>query len=220
MKEVKKAYYLNLFILLLEIFSITWMMSGIKLFATSDNLTAERLAMFKYFTVDSNFIMGIISLIVLYEERLVIKGKKNDISNTTYILKLLGTVGITLTMLVTIFFLAPTIGLGVVFTDSNLFLHIINPIVSIITFVLYEKTSKIKFKHTFTACMPLIVYAIYYVALSIMNMENGKVLPGYDWYGFFFLGIQSVIVVLPIIILVTYLISLVLWKFNKEREVK
>lgn len=220
MKEVKKSLYLNIIIVILEIFSLAWMMSGIKLIATSDSLTASRLAMFKYFTVDSNFIVGIISAIAIFEEFKILKSKKKDLSNITYILKLLGTTSITLTMLVTIIFLAPTMGLGVVFTDSNLFLHVINPIVCILTFTKYERTRKIKFKHTLTACIPLIIYATYYVTLSMIHMENGIVQPGYDWYGFFFFGIKSVIIILPIIIAVTYLISLILWKINNIKGEK
>lgn len=50
-------------------------------------------------------------------------------------------------------------------------------------------------------------------------MENGKVLPGHDWYGFFLFGIKSVFFVLLIIIAVTYLISFSMWKLNKEKVV-
>ena len=78
MKHIKKSYYLNIIIVVLEIISLTWMMSGVKFFSTGSNLTAARLAMFKYFTVGSNFIMGLISLITLYEEKQVIEIKVNN----------------------------------------------------------------------------------------------------------------------------------------------
>lgn len=218
--NIKKAYKLNLILLIVEIFSLSWMMSGIKVVATTNTLMAARLEMFKYFTVDSNFLIAIAALVMLIEQNRIIKNKKKEISNIAYIFKLMSTVGITLTMLVTLTFLAPTMGLGVVFAESNLFLHVINPILSILVFLLYEKTSKISFRHTFTACIPLVLYSIYYVYLAITHIENGKVLPGYDWYGFFFLGIKSVIIILPIILTVTYLISYLLWKYNKERKTK
>ena len=134
MKKIKKAYILNIIIFALEVFAITWMMSGLN----SGALSSSRIAMLKYFTVDSNILMGIIALIVCLDERKVIKGQKDKISNSSYILKLVGTVGVTLTMLVTIFFLTPTMapkyGLLGLFYYSNFFLHLLNPILSIIVF--------------------------------------------------------------------------------------
>ena len=48
-----------------------------------------------------------------------------------------------------------------------------------------------------------------HVECDAIIMENGKVLPGYDWYGFFMFGIKSVVIVLPIVYIITYIISLV-----------
>lgn len=158
MNKVKKSYYLNIAILILEVFSLGWMMSGFKVFAKTDLLLASKFEMVKYFTIDSNLIMGIISLIALIGQRRVLTGKSEKVPSYVGVFKLLGTTGVVLTMLVTLFFLVPTMGIGVAITDANLFLHVINPIISIICFVLYEKSSNIKFKHTITACLPLVFY--------------------------------------------------------------
>ena len=48
-------------------------------------------------------------------------------------------------------------------------------------------------------------------------MENGSILPGYDWYGFFFLGLNSWIYVYPVILLITYSFVLILWKWNRKK---
>lgn len=55
------------------------MMSGIKIYATTSTLTAARLAMFKYFTVDSNFLVAIAALMSLVEESKFINNKKKNI---------------------------------------------------------------------------------------------------------------------------------------------
>ena len=218
MNKIKKAYVLNIIIFILEVFAITWMMSGLN----SGALSSSRIAMLKYFTVDSNIMMGIIALIVFLDERRVLKGKKENISNSSYVLKLVGTVGVTLTMLVTIFFLtptmAPTYGLLGLFYYSNFFLHLLNPLLSIIVFLCYEKTTKMNFKHTFTGIIPMLLYTIYYVSVTLIHTENGVIAEGYDWYGFLTLGIKSIFIVIPILVLITYLISYALWKLNRRKE--
>jgi len=51
-------------------------------------------------------------------------------------------------------------------------------------------------------------------------MKDGVIAPGYDWYGFFLLGSRSVIIVLPLIIAVTYGISVLLWRLNRSKSLK
>ncbi len=101
--------------------------------------------------------------------------------------------------------------------NSNLFFHLVTPVLSMITFMFFEKTDKLSFKDTFYGLTPMIVYAVYYVINVMAHVENGKVSPTYDWYWFVQNGAWTIIIVLPIIILITYLISLVLWKVNKEK---
>lgn len=221
---VKKALLLNFCIFILEVFATCWMMSGITITETAGTLTAERFAMFKYFTVDSNVIMGIIALIIAIEHLMILKGKKNEVSTCSYIFALMGTAGVTLTMLVTVFFLTPTMaaeyGWFSCFKNSNFFLHLLNPTVSIVAFLAFEKTNKIRYAHTWTSLAPLLIYTVYYVAQNLAHAENGVIQKAYDWYGFFLVGTKSIIIVLPIIILVAYAISFGLWKLNKPKSVE
>ena len=92
----------------------------------------------------------------------------------------------------------------------------LNPLVSIFTFVCFEKTKKIAFRHTFPGIIPMLIYAVYYVAAAMTHIQNGMIAPGYDWYGFFFAGARSVVIVLPIVIALTYGISVLLWKWNRR----
>ena len=85
---------------------------------------------------------------------------------------------------------------------------------SIFTFVCFEKTKRIVFRHTFTGIIPMLIYAVYYVAAAMTHIQNGMIAPGYDWYRFFFAGARSVVIVLPIVIALTYGISVILWKWN------
>ena len=221
MRNHKKAFYANICIFILEVFAIGWMMSGFN----NGVFSGARLSALRYFTVDSNILMGIVALVAAIQEGKVIKGKREekgkreDLSSGVYTLKLAGTVGVTLTMLVTAFFLAPKSATGYfsLFYYSNFFLHLVNPLLSIITFLFLEKTDKIPFKNTLTGIIPMVLYAVYYVEEAVTHSTNGIIAKGYDWYGFFYDGIRSGVVVLPLMVLITYLISLVLWKLNRYR---
>ena len=218
MVKIKTAFRMNVLIFILEVFAICWMFSGIN----SGILAASRLYALRYFTVDSNILMGIAALVMAVDEHKVLKGEKREVSQSCFVFKLVGTVGVTLTMLVTVFFLTPTMGpvYGYLslFSHSNFLLHLLNPVLSIISFVRYEKTDKIAFKHTFTGIVPMLIYAVYYMASAVSHSENGEIAKGYDWYGFFIGGIKSAVIVVPVMLIVTFGISAVLWKLNRLKK--
>lgn len=220
MKKRRYAVILNACLFLLEVFAVVWMMSGI----SGGILSASRLSVLKFFTVDSNILMGIAALIAAVDEGRVLKGIKAEVSQGVYLFKLVGTVGVTLTMLVTVFFLAPTTaatyGFFASFYYSNFFLHLLNPVLSIIIFVLFEKTDKISRGQIFTALIPVAIYEIYYALAAILNSENGVISEGYDWYGFFIGGISSAFIVLPLILVISYCISYTLWRINRSGLLK
>ena len=219
MKTLKKAFYLNLIIFGLEAFPAIWMMSGIG----TGMLSASKFNMFKYFTVDSNILMGLSSLLAAIDQKKVLDQKKKQVPAITYIFKLIGTVGVTLTMLVTVFFLGPTMGrtngFFSLFQGPNFFFHFVDPVLSLIVFLRFEKSRKITFHHTFASLIPLAVYGIFYVSQVFLHLTNGAINKTYDFYGLFFAGPKSVFIVLPVIALIAWLISCTLWKLNR-RNVK
>ena len=216
MKKMKVAFGLNVLIFMLELFAVIWMMSG----KGGGILSGSRLSALKYFTVDSNILLGITAIIAAIDEKRVLDGKKSGVSTSTLIAKLVGTVGVTLTMIVTVFYLVPitaaAYGVFALFTYSNFFLHLLNPILAIITFLFFEQTDSIAFRHTFTGIVPMLIYAVYYVSTALAHSSDGRVLKGYDWYGFFAFGTESAVIIVPILILLTYGISFLLWKLNRR----
>ena len=50
----------------------------------------------------------------------------------------------------------------------------------------------------------------------LIHIENGRVSPVYDWYYFVQGGIINAVIVLPLMLTISYLISLLLWKFNRK----
>ena len=220
MKKIKTSLVLNIIIVIFTVFATICMFTGFR-FMSGDEivLEASNLGMFKFFTVDSNLFMGIVALIFSVLEVRLLQGKIKERDRKYYLLKLMGTTGVGLTFIVVFTYLSYIIegGVRLMVMNSNLFFHLVTPVLSMITFMFFEKTDKLSFKDTFYGLTPMLVYAVYYVINVMAHVENGKVSPAYDWYWFVQNGAWTIIIVLPIIILITYLISLVLWKVNKEK---
>ena len=220
MKRFRIAYILNLCLALLEVLAPIWMSSGL----VGGVLTTSGAEMFKFFTIDSNVLMGIIALFTALQLRQVIRGQREDLSTACYVWYLAGTVGVTLNMLVTGFFLEPTMapqfGLFALFAGSNFLLHLFNPLLAIVTFTVFEKTRKIPFRHTLTGIVPMVLYAVFYLANCMRHAVNGMVDIAYDWYGFLAGGVKTVWIVIPVIFLFTWLISIALWRLNRRKTEK
>lgn len=217
MQKIKISLFFNIIIIISVAFATICMMNGIYFMGEELLLTSTGPGLFKFFTVQSNVLMGIIALVFAVCEVLVLTKKIKEIHKHLYVLKLICTVGVVLTFLTTALFLAPTSSKGyfALFKNANLFLHLIIPVLSAVTFIFFEKTDKIKFKYVCLGVVPMLLYGIYYVINIFSHIVDGKVIPEYDWYGFAVGGVYTIFITFPIMLIVTYLISLALWKFNK-----
>ena len=216
--KVKISITFNILIVVLTILTTIMMFTGFK-FIPGDDLVLEsnNLGMFRFFTVDSNIFMGIVALIFSILEFKLLAGKIDQIPKKYYILKLMGTTGVALTFLVVVTYLAPVIpnGFVLLFKNSNLFYHLVTPLLSIITFIFFEKTDALTFKNAFYGIVPTFLYEIYYLINILIHMENGKVSLLYDWYMFLQNGVWTAIIVAPLMIVITYVLSLIIWKLNR-----
>ena len=213
----KKSLILNIIIVLLTIFASILMFTGIKITHGAEPiLETTKLGIFKFFTVDSNIFMGLTSLLFIIKEI-----KSEEITKTMFRLKLMSTTAVSLTFIVVFTYLGPISKDGIIslLQNSNLFFHLVIPVLSIITLILFERTNKLKFKDTLYGIIPTIIYATFYLINIIIHIENGKVSPVYDWYWFVQNGLKTAIIVAPMIILISYIISLILWKLNRKEKV-
>ena len=218
-KSIKISLVINLIIVLFTIIASIIMFTGIKIMEGEPILETTKLGMFKFFTVDSNLLMGIVSLIFVIKEKALLEGKIDEIPVSLYIMKLVSTVGVALTFLVVFCYLGPIASGGLIslLKNGNLFFHLLIPLLSIINFIFFERTDKLKFKYSFIGILTALVYAIFYLINVLIHIENGKVSPMYDWYWFVQGGLWQAIIVLPLMLVITYIISLLLWKFNRKR---
>ncbi len=215
-QKVVVSLIMNIIIFIFVIFASIVMFTGFR-FMDGPNmvLTANKLGMFRFFTVDSNIFMGIISFIFIIKDIELLTGKIKEIDKKYYILKLMSTTAVGLTFFVVFTYLIPITGsVMLMLLNSNLFFHLVIPVLSMLTFILFEGVD-LKLKDTLYGIVPTIVYATYYVINILVHVENGTVAPIYDWYWFVQGGIWTAFIVAPLILLVSWVISLVLYKLNK-----
>ncbi len=237
-KQQKAAFVFNLLIVIFTLFATISTIIGFEFMGDVKILTATNFHAFKYFTVDSNVFAGIISFIYIIFAVKISKGKIQKFPKALLFLKLAATTGVTLTMMVTAFFLAPG-GKSYFsyFVNSNFFMHFFTPVLCIISFIFFEfgygenskaneeilqsgknavQNEQISFLQTLTGIIPMLIYAVFYITNILLHLENGKVSHTYDWYGFLKAGLQTMWIVMPLILLITWLFSFLLWLANKK----
>lgn len=219
--KLKIAITLNIIIVLLVLLGLYILVNKIEFMSGYDfTESVSRGSMMKYFTIESNIFMAIMALIFAIDEIKLLKGKIKEISKNKYILKLASTSAVALTCVVVFIWLGPTTkgGIHTMLMNANLFFHLIVPLLSIIVFTIFEKTNKIAFKATISGLIILLLYGFVYMPDVITHMNNGKVSTKYDFYNYFQNGILIGLIAFTIQGIIMYLISLTLWKINKENK--
>ena len=219
MNKLKISCGINLVVFLLVVIGVICMFCDIQFMGKSIILTATKLELFKFFTVDSNIFMGVSSLLFAGLEISIFKGKRKEIPKFFYLLKFMATVSVTLTFLVTLCFLVPnsTFPMFAFYQNSNLFFHLIVPILSAFTFLFFENSTKLTLKDTFYGLVPMVIYSIYYITRVVSHLGAKDFFIRYDFYGFLRNGNQNIVMVSMIILLITYGISFVLYFFHTRR---
>ena len=218
--NIKISIITNIIITILTILASVMMFTGFMFMSGYDPiLESTKIGMFRFFTVDSNVFMGIIALLFAIEEIKILNGKINQVSTKMYILKLMATTSVGLTFITVFGYLGPIAkgGIPSMLMNSNLFFHLLIPVISIINFIVFERTDKLEFKYSFLGVIPTFIYAIYYISNILIHLEEGKVSPIYDWYWFVQGGIWQAFIVLPLMMVITYIISLTLWRLNRKK---
>ena len=219
--KLKISLILNSLIVVFTAFATTCMILGVNLFSRSDavrTFTASNLSAFKYYTVDSNVLGGLVALAYICFEVALSKGKITRIPKILHLLRLAAATGLTLTMLVTAFFLIPQFGEHwyILYIDNNFFFHLTVPLLSIITFIFFEPDTKLSLKDSVFGIITMAIYGVAYTINVFVHLGNGHPLKDYDWYDFLGGKITNAVIAIPAMLLITWGISLGLWAGNKK----
>lgn len=119
---------------------------------------------FKYFTVDSNVLCALSSLAWLtFGIRALCTGK--EVPRAVSVLRLAGTAAVTITFLGVMIVLGPPQGYRYCFRRENLFMHLLVPVISILSFTALERPKDLGFLSTLPSCILPAVYMVFYVYL-------------------------------------------------------
>ena len=220
-KSLIVSLILNIITIIMVVVACIIMFTGFKFMHGYElPLECSGIEFLKFFTVESNIFVGITSLLFGVEEVLIINNKRKNIDGKLYLLKYMSVSAVSLTFFVVFTYLwsISEHGLMPLLMNSNLFFHLIIPVISIINFVIFERTNILKYKHSFYGIIPTVLYGIYYLINILIHMENGMVSTKYDHYWFVQNGVATAVIVVPVIFLISYVISLLLWKLNHSKK--
>ncbi|MBQ7467149.1 MAG: hypothetical protein IJS74_03660 [Clostridia bacterium] len=173
----------------------------------------------KFFTVQSNVLAGITSLlyiIYLLRERKT----QSKIPMWVHVLRYIATIDLIITFMVVALFLGFIVEEGYfsMYTNANFFFHFAIPVLNLISFICYEENPKFQFKHTFIGTAHLLLYSVFYLTVVMLNFHDGAVVIFYDWYAFAQKGLPLAFICGAIVIGFGYLTSYALYKITNKRN--
>lgn len=152
---------------------------------------------FQAFTMDSNILAGIASLFVAICGMKSLVKKENTAPKWVEYFHLMGTTCLFLTIITVVLFLAPMEGKNflIMFKKDMFFFHLLNPVLSIISFTLLQKNHRLTKKSFLFGLAPTVLYSVIYF-LMVVVFKKWE-----DFYNFTFGGKYYLI---PVVLIVMY----------------
>ena len=124
----------------------------------------------KFFTFLSNVLLAAASLLIIIFPQSLAAG----------VIKYTATAGVSVTMITVLVFLGPALGYKKVLTGRELWMHLINPLIALITYLFTEDIG-FPFWYSLFGMLPVVLYAIMYY-YKVMAAKDDKKWD--DFYGF------------------------------------
>lgn len=174
-------------------------------------LSSRGLMSLKYYTTLSNIFAGIAAVIMIV---VLARTKSGKVPVWAAVTKFASAVTVSVTFLVTLFFLAPTMGIGGLYKGELMFMHAVGPVLTVVSFFMNRDLPEMKPSSALWATLPTILYGGVYSA-NIMLNGVGSGMNTNDWYGFAAAGVHTVPFVYALMVLLTYLLSLLMRRFKR-----
>lgn len=211
---------IRLFLYVLIAVIVFWSWSTMFHGTTTNQVTRSGFVSLRYFTVLSNLLMGFASVIAFVWEVLDLAKKRETESPHPVWLKVLmlaAVSSVTLTLMTVLLFLGPVFGYVMMFSGVSFYMHLITPLLSILTLAVFTMSDGLRFRSTFIAIVPMALYAIYYVGNILIN-GVGSGLSSNDWYGFMMWGYAGIPIVVVVMLLAVWLIALALRFLSSKKS--
>ncbi len=106
--------------------------------------------------------------------------------------------------------LGPTIGYPAMFIGSNLYLHLIVPVLAIASLLALQLCRSIPARFAPTGVLPMAAYAVFYYGNILVNgLTSGPA--GTDWYGFTMGGTVPLWAAVAVIFVICLIMAFILW---------
>lgn len=150
---------------------------------TWQTVNYQQASCFRYFTIDSNIFMAITCAILIPYNIISIKKGEYAVPRWAMLLKLCGTVTVVITMITVVVFLGPTQGFEYMYFENQLTLHLICPIIAVVSFLFFDSNILLKpWLSGLFALIPVSIYGNLYMIMVIGLTESKGGWP--DFYGF------------------------------------
>lgn len=171
-------------------------------------LSSTGLRSLRYFTVLSNLLEGIASLVYAIGLIRLLRGGA-PLPRGIVTLKYVATVSVALTFVTVLCFLGPGYGFDKMYTGANFWMHLVIPVLAMLELFLLDRDPRLPIGRTFLATAPMLLYALFYTGNLLMNgMETGG--HSNDWYGFAKGGIPMAVLRFLILYLTDWLLAVLL----------
>lgn len=217
MKKTEISYRLNILTVLLVLAALVIMLTGFQFMGYEKKLSANSVQAFRFFTVDSNLLLGLAAFMLAREEKRTALAGAGKVRDGMILFKYTAVVSTTLTFFIVAAVFAPGMpgGYFSMIKNTNLFYHLIVPVTGMISFIFFEDGRGLKFRHTFTGLIPMVIYGVIYAINVFSHAVNGRVPRKYDWYGFVSAGTDTAASAVISMFIITYLICLALFGANR-----
>ena len=199
-KELKFVYVLNALIIMMELFGLTL------------TIINQKSLCLQYYTIDSNILALISSVLVL------INYKKKKIPKYVNILKYTSTVLLLITFLVVIFVLAPVENnyQQWLLEGEMLFHHLLCPILAFISFVFVEKKIKLDKKDIKYPVIASLIYSIILIILNYAHVVSGP----YSFLRFNYHSFSNNLITTICFVILFIITSVLVYELKKKRNKK
>lgn len=164
-QKLQIAIFLNVLIVIFEMIGIVIMFKKMGL------------ELFKYYTEDSNILSCLASIVFIYFGIRALKNNNEFLPKSVSLFRYIVTICLTLTFVVVMTVLIPTGGPGAVknllYVDAGLYHHVLCPVLSFVSLILFEDAMQFSVKKTLLGMIPTVIYGIIIVILNIAKVLVG-----------------------------------------------
>ena len=168
---VISSLIVNFVIFAVTVFSVAWCFTK----KGRENADVAGVKAFKFFTVDSNILAGLASLLaVVFQIRNVCSGRfvtSGALPEWLRSLKFVSVVSVMLTFLTVMAFLGPRMGYGKMFEGVSLFMHLTTPLMAFLSFLFLECGKRTEPLLFILGIVPMLIYGTVYIIMVLVTKK-------------------------------------------------